>query len=139
MLTISHPLCKEHFPTRHERQQAIPGIMERAAIVIIAETGADAGRFQKSSNLVGRCGLKPPGDESNRKAKSNKITCGNRFLRKILIEIARTASRTLICFFSNFNYVQCTQKRKTKVKIQVATAQKILVRIRHCSPTTGTS
>lgn len=124
-------LCKEHFPTQYERLQTIPGVKERAATAIIAETGADMSHFQKSTNLVGWCGLKPRNDESNRKIKSNKITHGNRFLRKILIEIAWTASRTRDCFFSNFSYVQCTVKRKTKMKVQVAIARKILVAVWH--------
>lgn len=124
-------LCKEHFPTQYERLQTIPGVKERAATAIIAETGADMSHFQKSTNLVGWCGLKPRNDESNRKIKSNRITHGNRFLRKILIEISWTASRTRNCFFSNFSYVQCTQKRKTRMKIQVAIARKILVAIWH--------
>ncbi len=87
--------------------------------------------FHKSTNLVGWCGLRPRNDESNRKIKSNKITHGNKFLRKILIEIAWTASRTRNCFFSNFSYVQCTVKRKTKMKVQVAIARKILVAVWH--------
>lgn len=124
-------LCKEHSPTQYERLQTIPGVKERAATAIIAETGADMSHFQKSSHLVGWCGLKPRNDESNRKIKSNRITHGNKYLRKILIEIAWTASRARNCFFSNFSYVQCTVKRKTKMKIQVAIARKILVAIWH--------
>lgn len=124
-------LCKEHFPTQYERLQTIPGVRERAATAIIAETGADMSHFHKSTNLVGWCGLRPRNDESNRKIKSNKITHGNKFLRKILIEIAWTASRTRNCFFSNFSYVQCTVKRKTKMKVQVAIARKILVAVWH--------
>lgn len=124
-------LCKDHFPTHYERLQTIPGVKERAATAIIAETGADMSHFQKASNLVGWCGLKPRNDESNRKIKSNKITHGNKFLRKILIEISWTASRSRNCFFSNFSYVQCTQKRKTKMKVQVAIARKVLVALWH--------
>ena len=124
-------LCRKHFPTQYERLQTIPGVKERAATAIIAETGADMSHFQKSTNLVGWCGLRPRNDESNRKIKSNKITHGNKFLRNILIEIAWTASRTRNCFFSNFSYVQCTVRRKTKMKVQVAIARKILVAVWH--------
>lgn len=124
-------ICKEHFPTQYKRLQTIPGVKERAATAIIAETGTDMSHFQKSTNLVGWCGLKPRNDESNRKIKSNKITHGNKFLRKILIEISWTASRTRNCFFSNFSYVQCTKKHKTKMKVQVAIARKILVAVWH--------
>lgn len=59
------------------------------------------------------------------------MTHGNRYLRQILIEIAWGASRTRNCFFSNFSYVQTVVKRKSKMKIQVAIARKILVAVWH--------
>lgn len=124
-------LCKEHFPRQFKRLQTIPGVKERAASALIAETGADMKVFKKATHLVGWAGLKPRNDESNRKIKSNRTTHGNRFLRQILIEIAWVASRTRNCFFSNFCYVQCTQKRKNKMKIQVAISRKILVAVWH--------
>lgn len=46
-----------------------------------------------------------------------------------MIECAWSASRTKNCFFSNFSYVQVTQKHKNKMKIQVAIARKMLVAI----------
>lgn len=124
-------LCKEHFPKQFKRLQSIPGVSERAASAIIAETGADMKPFEKATNLVGWCGLKPRNDISNNKVKSNRTTHGNRFLRQILIEISWVASRTRNCFFSNFSYVQCTQRHKNKMKIQVAIARKILVAVWH--------
>lgn len=124
-------LCEEHFPDQYIRLQTIPGIKERAATAIIAETGADMSAFEKSANLVGWCGLKPRNDISNRKMKSRKITHGNKYLRQILIEVAWSASRTRNCFFSNFSYVQVTMKHKSKMKIQVAIARKILVAVWH--------
>lgn len=124
-------MCEEHFPEQYRRIQTIPGVKERAATAIIAETGADMSMFAKATNLVGWCGLKPRNDESNRRIKSNRITHGNRYLRQILIEIAWVASRTRNCFFSNFSYVQVTVKKKRKMKIQVAIARKILVAVWH--------
>lgn len=124
-------LCEMHFPTEYKRLQTIPGVKERAATSIIAETGADMSAFEKASNLVGWAGLKPRNDISNRKMKSREITHGNKYLRKILIEIAWVASRTRNCFFSNFSYTQVTVKRKSKMKIQVAIARKILVAVWH--------
>lgn len=124
-------MCEEHFPKQFERLQTIPAVKERAASAIIAETGGDMKAFCKATHLVGWAGLKPRNDESNKKIKSNRTTHGNRFLRQILTEIAWVASRTRNCFFSNFSYVQCTQKRKNKKKIQVAVARKILVAAWH--------
>ncbi len=124
-------LCKEHFPKQFERLQTIPSVKERAASSIIAETGADMEPFEKATDIVGWCGLKPRNDESNRKIKSNKITHGNRFLRQILIEGSWVAARTRNCFFSNYSFVQCTQRHKSKMKVQVAIARKVLVAVWH--------
>ena len=124
-------LCKEHFPKQYERLQTIPGVKERAATAIIAETGTDMKMFATAACLVGWCGLKPRNDVSNGHYKSRKVTHGNRYLRQILIEIAWAASRTRNCFFSNFSYIQTTVKKKSKMKIQVAIARKILVAVWH--------
>lgn len=124
-------LCKEHFPVQYERLQTIPGVKERAATAIIAETGVDMKMFATAACLVGWCGLKPRNDVSNGRYKSRKVTHGNRYLRQILIEIAWAASRTRNCFFSNFSYVQTTVKKKSRMKIQVAIARKVLVAVWH--------
>ena len=124
-------LCQEHFPTEFNRLQTIPGVKERAATAIIAETGVEMKTFATAAMLVGWYGLKPRNDVSNGRYKSRKITHGNKYLRQMLIEIAWSASRTRNCFFSNFNYTQVTVKHKSKMKIQVAIARKILVAIWH--------
>lgn len=124
-------LCGKHFPQQYRRLQTIPGVKERAATVIIAETGVDMKMFVTAASLVGWCGLKPRNDVSNGRYKSRKVTHGNRYLREILIEIAWVASRTRNCFFSKFSYVQTTVKKKSRMKIQVAIARKILVAIWH--------
>jgi len=124
-------LCGKHFPQQYRRLQTIPGVKERAATAIIAETGVDMKMFATAASLVGWCGLKPRNDVSNGRYKSRKVTHGNRYLREILIEIAWVASRTRNCFFSKFSYVQTTVKKKSRMKIQVAIARKILVAIWH--------
>lgn len=122
-------LCESNFPTEYKRLQTFPGVKERAATAIIAETGVDMKMFATAAALVGWCGLRPGNDVSNGRYKSRKITHGNRCLRQILIEIAWTASRKQNCFFSNFSYIQVTQRHKSKMKIQVAIARKILVAV----------
>ena len=124
-------LCKEYFPKQYERLQTIPGVKERAATAIIAGTGIDMKMFTTAACLVGWCGLKPSNDVSNGRYKSRKVTHGNRYLRQILIEIAWAASRTRNCFFSNFSYIQTTVKKKSRMKILVAIARKILVAVWH--------
>lgn len=120
-------LCEKHFPEQYRRLQTIPGVKERAATAIIAETGVDMKMFATAAMLVGWCGLKPRNDVSNGHYKSRRVTHGNKYLRQILIEIAWAASRTRNCFFSNFSYTQTVVKKKNKMKIIVAIARKILV------------
>ena len=124
-------LCEKHYPEQYKRLQTIPGVKERAATAIIAETGVDMKMFATAACLVEWCGLKPRNDVSNGRFKSRKVTYGNRYLRQILIEIAWGASRTRNCFFSHFSYTQTTVKKKSKMKIQVAIARKILVAVWH--------
>ncbi len=81
-------LCEQYFPEQYRRLQTIPGVKERAATAIIAETGVDMKMFATAACLVGWCGLKPRNDVSNGRYKSRKVTHGNKYLRQILIEIA---------------------------------------------------
>jgi len=61
------------------------------------------------------------------KIKSCRITHGNKFLRKTTIECSWAASRTKNSFFAGFSYRQCVERRKNKMKVQVAIARKMLV------------
>jgi transposase len=122
-------LCKEHFPEQLERLQTIPGVKERSATAIIAELGVDMKMFLTAAALVSWCGLKPRNEESAGKIKSRKITHGNKYLRKILIECAWAAGRKQGCFFNKFSYLQVTLRKKNKNKVQVAIARKMLVAV----------
>lgn len=124
-------LCKEHFPHQLENLQTIPGIKERSATAIIAELGVDMKMFLTASALVSWCGLKPRNEESAGKIKSRRITHGNKYLRKSLIECAWAASRTQGCFFNRFSYIQVTVRKKNQMKVRVAVARKMLVVIWH--------
>jgi transposase len=124
-------LCKEHFPEELKNLQTIPGIRERSATAIIAELGVDMKMFLTASALVSWCGLKPRNEESAGKIKSRRITHGNKYLRKTLIECAWAASRTQGCFFNRFSYIQVTVRKKNQMKVRVAIARKMLTVIWH--------
>ena len=123
--------CEELFPDELRRLQTIPGIKERAATSLIAEIGTDMDKFPTANHLASWSGLKPRNDESNRKVKSRRITHGNRYLRKTIIECAWAASRTKDCFFSRFSYHQTQVRRKNKMKVLVAVARKQLIAVWH--------
>lgn len=124
-------LCEEWFPKELEDLQTIPGVKERGATSIIAETGTDMNHFQTPKKLVSWVGLRPRNEESAGKIKSRRITHGNKFLRKTMIECAWGSSRTKDSFFAEFSYRQCVERRKNRMKVQVAIARKMLVAVWH--------
>ena len=124
-------ICKKEFPKEFENLQTIPGVKERSATSILSEIGADMKMFITASALVSWCGLKPRNDESAGKIKSRKITHGNKYIRKTMIECAWGASRTQDCFYSQFSYIQTVVRRKNAMKVKVAVARKMLVAVWH--------
>ena len=122
-------LCNKWFPVQMKNLQTVPGISLRSATSIIAELGTDMSSFEDAAHLVSWSGLKPRNDESAGKIKSRKITHGNKFLRKTLIECSWAAAKTRGCFYNTFSYRQTVVRRKNKMKVQVAIARKMLAAI----------
>ena len=122
-------LCMEWFPQEVENLQTIPGVKERSATSIRAEIGTDMTHFQTPKKLVSWVGLRPRNEESAGKIKARGITHGNRFVRKTMIECSWGAARMKDSFFAEFSYRQCIERRKNKMKVQVAIARKILVAV----------
>ena len=124
-------ICQEKYPDELRRLQTIPGVRERTATSLIAEIGTDMSKFETANHLAAWSGLRPRNDESNRKFKSRRITHGNVYLRKNIIQCAWAASRTKDCFFSRFSYYQTQVRKKNKMKVIVAVARKLLVAAWH--------
>lgn len=124
-------ICQEKYPDELRRLQTIPGVSERTATSLIAEIGTDMSKFETANHLAAWSGLRPRNDESNRKFKSRRITHGNVYLRKNIIQCAWAASRTKDCFFSRFSYHQTQVRKKNKMKVIVAVARKLLVAAWH--------
>jgi len=126
-------MCEDEFPKEFENLQTIPGVKERSATSILAEIGADMKMFITASALVSWCGLKPRNEESAGKIKSRRITHGNKYIRKTMIECAWGASKTQNCLFSRFSYTQTVVRKKNAMKVKVAIARKMLIAIWHVS------
>ena len=122
-------LCNKWFPEQMKNMQTVPGVSLRSATSVIAELGTDMSSFEDAAHLVSWSGLKPRNDESAGKIKSRKITHGNKFLRKTLIECSWAAAKTRGCFYNTFCHHQTVVRRKNKMKVQVAIARKMLVAI----------
>jgi transposase len=76
------------------RLQTIPGIGQRTAEVIVAETGGDMSRFTTSAQLAAWAGLAPGDNESAGKRKRAAARKGNPHLRSAMVESAWAAART---------------------------------------------
>lgn len=124
-------ICQKEFPKEFKNLQSIPGVKERSATSILSEIGADMKMFITASALVSWCGLKPRNEESAGKIKSRRITHGNKYIRKTMIECAWGASRTQDCFYSKFSYTQTVVRRKNAMKVKVAIARKMLIAVWH--------
>ena len=122
-------LCSKWFPEQMKNLQTVPGVSLRSATSVIAELGTDMSSFEDAAHLVSWSGLKPRNDESAGKIKSRKITHGNKFLRKTLIECSWAAAKTRGCFYNTFSYRQTVVRRKNRMKVQVAIARKMLAAI----------
>ena len=122
-------LCNKWFPKQMKNLQTVPGVSLRSATSVIAELGTDMSSFEDAAHLVSWSGLKPRNDESAGKIKSRKITHGNKFLRKTLIECTWAAAKKQGCFYNTFSYHQTVVRRKNKMKVLVAIARKMLTAI----------
>lgn len=122
-------LCSKWFPDQMKNLQTVPGVSLRSATSVIAELGTDMSSFEDAAHLVSWSGLKPRNDESAGKIKSRKITHGNKFLRKTLVECSWAAAKTRGCFYNTFSYRQTVVRRKNRMKVQVAIARKMLAAI----------
>jgi transposase len=119
----------DHFKAKIERLCSLPGINILAAIIILAECGADMKAFDNSGKLVGWTGLRPRNDVSNGKFKATAITKGNKYIRAILMQVVWTAVRMKGSCFSE-KYCRLIV-RKPKKKAIIAIARKFTVIIWH--------
>lgn len=124
---VMSKLCYQHFPQELALLQTIPGIGLLAAMIVIAETGADMKAFENSGKFAGWTGLRPRNDESAGKFKSTATTKGNRYLRAILVQIAWAASRTKGSFFKEKFTRLCLRKNRKKALIAIARKISVLI------------
>lgn len=112
------------FAEARERLCSIPGVGERVANVIIAETGGDMSRFPTPSHLASWAGLCPGNDESAGKRKTGKTRPGDVWLTNALTQAAWVAAR------SKNNFIKARfwrlARRIGKKKAAIAVAHQIL-------------
>ncbi len=77
-----------------ERLQTIPGVSQRVAETVVAEIGPNMEQFPSADHLASWAGMCSGNNESAGKRRSGRITKGNRWLKRILVQAAWAASHT---------------------------------------------
>ena len=96
-----------------ERLDAITGVGQRTAEVLLAEVGADVDRFPTAEHLASWAAMCPGNNESAGKRKSGKTGKGNQWLRSALVEAAHAASHTKDTYLSSqFHHIAARRGKK---------------------------
>jgi transposase len=106
--------------------QTVPGVQERSAAKILAETGADMTQFPSQRNLSSWGGVCPGNNRSAGRNRSNRPTGGNPWLRSALTECAWAAAAKKNCFLKEKFWRLTTKSRGKKNSALVAVAHNIL-------------
>ena len=108
-----------------EKLDAIPGINPLAAITVLAETGIEMSVYRNAHHLTSLAGLAPGNSISADKRRRIAMPKGNRYLKRICVQIAWAASRKNGSFLrSRFNRLSYRIGRNKAI---VATARHILI------------
>jgi transposase len=115
-------------PWAHQLEllQTIPGVGEKVAQVIVAETGADMSRFPSAAHLAAWAGVAPAIHESAGKRTPAGLRHGNKWLSHMLVEAAGSVGRMKGKNYLSAQHARLTARRGMG-RAQVAVAHSILV------------
>jgi transposase len=105
----------------------LPGIAQRSAEVILSEIGLDMSRFPTAAHLSSWSGLCPGNNESAGKRRNGKTNKGNKHLKSILIQAAKSAVKNKASFF-HAQYQRIVVRRGAN-RATVAVAHSMLIAI----------
>jgi len=108
-----------------ERLDAVPGVDRRVAEVVLAEVGADMNPFPTHRHLAAWAGMSPGNEESAGKRRKRRITPGNRWLKRTLVQAAWAASHTKKSYLAS--QFRRLVGRRGKKRALIAVGHSILV------------
>ena len=97
-----------------EQLDPIPGVAERGAEALLAETGTDMSRFPTHKHFASWAGQCPGNHESAGKRQSGKPPAANRHLDAVLTEIAHAAVRKKGSYFQAQYYRVAARRGKKR-------------------------
>lgn len=119
----------------HGYEQAIaaidelPGIARRSAEIILAEIGTNMERFPSAAHLCSWAGISPGNHQSAGKSKTGRTTKGNKALKTVLVQCAKSARNQKNSFFSaQYHRIAA---RRGKNRATIAVAHSMLIAIYH--------
>jgi len=107
------------------RLDTIPGVGRSVAEALVAEIGADVGRFPTAKYLASWAGMCPGNHESGGKRRSGATRKGSPWLRACLVQAAHAAARTKGTYLAA--QYRRLAARRGRAKAAVAVAHSILV------------
>jgi transposase len=113
------------FQRARDRLDTITGVGKRAAECVIAEIGADMGRFPTAAHLASWAGMAPGNNITGGKRGSGRTTKGDVWLRDVLTQCAWAAARTRDTYLSAQFWRLA--RRIGKKKAAIAVGHSILV------------
>ena len=111
----------------------VPGVKRITAEMVIAETGGDMTKFATPQQLCAWAGVAPANHESAGKHRPAGTRPGGRWLRRALIEAAKSASKTKDTYLAE-QYRQIASRRGPN-QATVAVAHSILTILWHLMAT----
>lgn len=111
--------------------QTVPGIQDRSAANILAETGADMQQFPSAKHLSSWAGVCPGNNRSAGKNKSSHTTGGNPWLRSALTECAWAAAATKNCSLKDKFWRVTSRSGGKKAPALIAVSHGMLTLIYH--------
>jgi len=109
------------------RLATIPGVSQRVAETVVAEIGPRMEQFPSADHLASWAGMCSGNNESAGKRRSGRITKGNRWLKRVLVQAAWAASRTKGTYLAA-QYRRLVKRRGAK-RALVAVGHTLLVMI----------
>jgi transposase len=117
------------FAEVQERLETIPGVSQRVAETVVAEIGVDMKQFPSAGHLASWAGMCSGNNESAGKRRSGRITKGDRWLKRILVQAAWAASHTKGTYLSA--QYRRLSKRRGRKRALVAVGHTLLVIMYH--------